>query len=167
MRVFLIGFMGAGKSTTGRALAQRTGALFVDLDERIEASLGLTIPEIFRRLGEGAFRAEESRQLEACGRFPDVVVATGGGTFTFEANRALISRLGVSVFLDPPWREVLRRLPGKREDRPLFSAPETAYDLYRSRLQHYRQAGLHVQPQENEDPEAIAVRIVLLLGELT
>jgi len=166
MRVFLIGFMGAGKSTTGRALALRTGAFFVDLDERIAAGLSMTIPEIFRRLGEGAFRAEESRQLEACGRFEDAVVATGGGTFTVEANRVLIARLGVSVFLDPPWQEVLRRLPGKRDDRPLFSTPENAYDLYRSRLQHYRQADLHVRPQESEDPEAIAGRIALLLGEL-
>ena len=166
MRVFLIGFMGAGKSTTGRALARQTGAFFVDLDERVEASLGQTIPEIFRRLGEAAFRVEESQQLVACERFGDVVVATGGGTFALEANRELIGRLGVSVFLDPPWEEVLRRLPGKREERPLFSSGAGAYDLYRSRLQHYCKADLHVQPLGNEDPEAVARRIVLLLKEL-
>lgn len=165
MRTFLIGFMGAGKSTTGRALAARTGALFVDLDERIEASLGMTVAEIFRRLGEPSFRSEESRQLAACERLTEAVVATGGGTFTFQGNRELIARLGVSVFLDPPWEELARRLPGKRDERPLFSSAVGAYDLYRSRLPQYRKADLHVRPRVDEDPEAIAGRIALLLGE--
>jgi len=164
MRVFLIGFMGAGKSTTGRALARRTGSFFVDLDERVGASLGMTIPEIFRQRGEAVFRAEESRQLAACARFPDAVVATGGGTFAFEANRELIARLGVSVFLDLPWEDVLRRLPGKCEERPLFSDPRAAYDLYRSRLPHYRKADVSVRLQESENGESLAGRIALLLG---
>jgi shikimate kinase len=165
MRVFLVGFMGAGKSTTGQALARRLGAFFWDLDARVEASLRMSVPEIFRKLGETAFRAEETRQLAASGRFSSLVTATGGGTFAVSANRELISRLGVSVFLDVPWEEVLHRLPGKRAERPLFAAPEQAYELFRSRLPHYRMADVCLRPQAGEDAEAVAGRILLLLGE--
>jgi shikimate kinase len=72
-------------------------------------------------------------------------------------------RLGVAVFLDVPWGEVLRRLPGKREERPLFAAPEQAHALYRSRLPFYRGADLTVRPADGEDAEAVAARIALLL----
>lgn len=165
MRIFLVGFMGAGKSSTGRALAARLGCWFVDLDERIEARLGRDVPAIFSELGEAVFRAEESRQLAATAGHPDLVVATGGGTIASDANRALISRLGVSVFLDPPWGEVLRRLPGKRDERPLFASPEQAYELYLQRLPCYRLADLSVRPRPDEDAEAVASRIILLLRE--
>ena len=165
MRVFLVGFMGAGKSTTGRALARRLGCLFADLDGRVEARFGLDVAEIFRRLGEPVFRAEETRQLAARGRYADLVVATGGGTFAAEANRALIAGLGVSVFLDVPWEQVLRRLPGKRAERPLFATPEAALELYRVRLPFYRAADLQVRPEPGEDAEALAGRLLMLLGE--
>jgi len=163
MRVFLVGFMGAGKSSTGRALARRLGVPFVDLDECIEAQFGATVAAIFAAHGEAAFRAEERRQLALCGRFPDVVVATGGGTFAQEANREIIARLGVSVFLDVPWGEVVRRLPGKRDERPLFASPEAAHTLYLERLPHYRLADVRVQVQPDEDAEALAGRLLLLL----
>ncbi len=164
MRVFLIGFMGAGKTTTGRALARRLGSLFVDLDGRVEASLQMTVAQVFRERGEGFFRAEEARQLAACARFASVVVATGGGTFTLPANREVIRRLGVSVFLDVPWGDVVRRLPGKRGERPLFASPEKAFELYAQRLPHYRAADLVVRPEPEEDAEALAGRITHLLG---
>lgn len=163
MRIFLIGFMGAGKTTTGRALARRMEALFVDLDGRVEASLRMGVARIFREMGEGAFRAEEARQLAACARFDSLVVATGGGTFMQEGNRRMIQRLGVSVFLDAPWSEVARRLPGKRGERPLFGSPEQAYELYARRLPQYRQADVTVQPLAGEDAETLAGRLVLAL----
>lgn len=163
MRVFLVGFMGAGKSSTGRALARRLAVPFVDLDECIEAQFGASVAAIFATRGEAAFRAEERRQLALCARFPAVVVATGGGTFAQEANRQLIARLGVSVFLDVPWGEVVRRLPGKRDERPLFATPEAAQTLYLERLPHYRLADMRVQVQPEEDAEAVAGRLVLLL----
>jgi shikimate kinase len=166
MRIFLVGFMGSGKSTTGRALAGRLGVLFADLDGRIEAAFGLRVAEIFGRLGEAAFREEETRQLVACARFPNVVVATGGGTFAIEENRRLISRLGVSVFLDVPWGDVLQRLPGKRDERPLFASPEQARELYLGRLPYYRMADLQVRPRRDETAEVLAGRIALLVEGL-
>lgn len=163
MRIFLVGFMGAGKSSVGRALARQAGALFVDLDARLEAVFGASVAEIFARRGEAAFRAEESRQLARCGGFAEVVVATGGGTFVSEANRAMIRRLGVSVHLDITWGEVLRRLPGKRTERPLFTTPEQAHRLYLQRLPAYRLADFSVRPAAGETPELFAARIALLL----
>jgi len=163
MRVFLVGFMGAGKSTTGRALARRLRTLFWDLDARVETRLGLPVAEVFSRHGEAPFRLEEARQLAASGRLRSVVVATGGGTFCFPANRAAIRRLGVSVYLDVAWGEIVRRLPGKRDERPLFAAPEQAHALYLARVPHYREADLRVRPDAGEDAEALAARIALLL----
>ena len=163
MRVFLVGFMGAGKTATGRALARRAGALFLDLDARVEASFRMSVPRIFDERGEAAFRAEETRQLAACARFPSFVAATGGGTLMVAGNRDLIRRAGLSVFLDVPWGEIVRRLPGKRDERPLFQSPEQALQLYGERLPHYRAADLTVRPEAGEDAEALAGRIALLL----
>jgi shikimate kinase len=163
VRVFLIGFMGAGKSTAGRALARRLDAVFWDLDQRVEAALGLPVTEIFARLGEAAFRAEEARQLSAAAGHPRLVVATGGGTFEREANRAAIGRLGLSVFLEVEWDELLRRLPGKQAERPLFRSPEQAFELYRRRLPSYRRADLTVAARPGEDAETVAARIMLTL----
>jgi shikimate kinase len=92
------------------------------------------------------------------------VIATGGGTFALEANRQVICQLGISVFLDVPWPDVLRRLPGKQEERPVFGTPEQAEQLYRARLPFYRTADIQVRPEPSEPPEAIAGRIEVLLG---
>lgn len=161
--MFLVGFMGCGKTTTGQALARRLGWSFVDLDRRVEEAFGLSVREIFARHGEAAFRAEESRQLSEAAKQAHLVVATGGGTFVLEGNRALIQKTGVSVFLDVPWGEILRRLPDKWEERPLFRTPQQALELYRARLPYYRLADFTVRPLFGEDAEALAGRIALLL----
>jgi shikimate kinase len=163
MRVFLVGFMGSGKSTTGRALAHQVGSLFWDLDARVEARLGMPVSEVFARHGEPVFRAAETKQLDACGRVGSLVVATGGGTFCTQSNRDTIKRLGTSVFLDVSWGEVLRRLPGKQGERPLFATPEQAHSLYLARLPLYRTADVSVRPEKGEEAEALAARIAMLL----
>jgi shikimate kinase len=164
MRVFLVGFMGAGKTSTGRALARLLGALFWDLDARVEAVARMSVAEIFRQHGEPVFRTAEARQLAELARHARAVVATGGGTFVLPANREVIRQSGVAVFLDVPWEELLRRLPGKREERPLFGSPQQALELWRDRLPHYRQADLCVQPRPGEDAQAVARRVAGLLG---
>jgi len=155
--------MGSGKTTTGQALAQRLGWAFFDLDEAVEAAFRLSVREIFATFGEARFREEETKQLIAACQRERLVVATGGGTFTFDQNRRLIAQAGVSVFLDVPWGEVLRRLPAKWDERPLFRSPEQALTLYRARLPFYRLADLVVRPEPGEDPAALAGRIELLL----
>ncbi|MCX7895652.1 MAG: shikimate kinase [Thermoanaerobaculum sp.] len=164
-RLYLVGFMGCGKTTTGQALAQQLSWDFVDLDRRVEQRLALSVREIFATHGEATFRQEEHRQLLQVAQRERVVVATGGGTFTFDANRRLMKKTGLVIFLDVPWGEILRRLPDKWEERPLFRTPEQALELYRARLPFYRLADVTVGPLPGEDAPALAGRIALLLRE--
>jgi shikimate kinase len=115
----LVGFMGAGKSTVGRILAQRLGAEFVDVDERIEAAAGESITEIFASRGEDAFRKLETETIRDAVSVPGRVVAAGGGAFVIGANRRLLKRYAPVVFLDVSMETVLERLSADRS-RPLF-----------------------------------------------
>lgn len=166
MRVYLTGFMGSGKSATGMELAERLGYPFVDLDEQIERQAGLKIREIFERSGEGEFRRLEREALLATGDEPDVVVATGGGTVTFDANARWIRMNGVSVWLHPPFTAIVSRIGAMgKEDRPLFRDEAQALALYRERLPAYRRADIVVDVALEEQPEEVAARIVLLLAQ--
>ncbi|HYN20211.1 MAG TPA: shikimate kinase [Thermoanaerobaculia bacterium] len=166
MRVYLTGFMGSGKSATGEKLAERLGTPFVDLDEQIELRAGLKIREIFERSGEGEFRRLEREALVATGDQPDVVVATGGGTVTFEANARWIRANGVSVWLHPPFAAIVSRIGAMgKEDRPLFRDEAQALALYRERLPAYRRADVTVDVALGEQAEELAARIVLLLAQ--
>src|SRR5512139_1403831 len=99
MKVYLVGFMGAGKTTVGRELAARLDCPFFDLDELVEASENLRIKEIFAAHGEPYFRKRERDVLRATKHLDRAVIATGGGTFTFEENIQFIKAEGVSVYL--------------------------------------------------------------------
>ena len=165
MRVYLTGFMGSGKTAAGRKLADRLGVPFVDLDAEVERRAEMPVREIFELHGEPAFRALEQEALRATGELPDAVVATGGGTVTFEANARWIRANGVSVWLNPAFATIVSRIGalGKR-DRPLFRDEVQALALYRERLPAYRQADLTVDVGPEEQPEEVAARIDLLIG---
>lgn len=166
MRVFLTGFMGAGKTTVGRHLARGLGWRFVDLDVEIERTVGLGVREIFAQQGEESFRRYESEQLASILGDDDVVVSTGGGTVSLEANRRLMERAGVTVWLNPPFDEIVSRIGGQgKADRPLFADEVAAFELYRQRLSSYRSADLRVDIGRGESAEEIAARIVLRLRE--
>ncbi len=165
MRVFLTGFMGSGKTTVGRLLAERLGTPFVDLDAEIERGAGMTVREIFERHGEPAFRGMEAEALRGVLGMPDVVVATGGGTMAVEANFRLIRANGLAVWLHPPFATIAARIGGLgKSDRPLFRNETQAFALYQERLPAYRRADLTVDVAPEEGPEEIAARIALLIG---
>jgi shikimate kinase len=157
----LVGFMGAGKSTLGRLLAQRLGWRFCDLDQRIEAAAGLSISAIFAQQGEPAYRELEHLELlqalrETAGR--PTVLALGGGTVVLPQNReALQTSGGCSVFLDVPIGELMLRCAGMT-NRPLFRDAESFRALYEFRLPFYRLARLAVPA--DDVPELVLERLL-------
>ena len=159
-RVYLVGFMGAGKSTVGRALAARLGVPFVDLDEAFETLSGATVRRAFEERGEAWFREREAELLRGTEALPDAVIALGGGTFTFPENRAVVQRSGRSIFLHVPFEVVAARLRGKAADRPLFRSLEDARSLYEARLPSYRLSDGTLLLEGDEGVDAVVERIV-------
>lgn len=159
-RVFLVGFMGAGKSTVGRALAERLAVPFLDLDEAFESLAGITIRRAFEERGEAWFREREAELLRGCEAIPNVVVALGGGTFTFPENRVVVRRSGRSLFLDVPFEAIAARLGAKAIDRPLFRSLEEARALYDERLASYRLSDAILALEGDEGVDAVVDRIV-------
>jgi shikimate kinase len=165
--IFLVGFMGAGKTSVGQALAERLDYQFLDLDERLSARFGMTINEVFQDHGEGVFREAEAEELHQAADLERCVVATGGGAFCSEINRlAIAGSGGVSVFLDVPWEVLRSRLQGATSDRPMFGDAISARGLFDRRLPCYRQATLTVGVTEHEKPEETAERIREALQEV-
>ncbi len=163
-RVYLVGFMGSGKTVIGRRVAERLGVPFVDLDEEVERTSGLTVRALFESAGEAAFRKRESIFLEATRSLPDAVVATGGGCYVQDRNRRAIASLGRAVYLDVSMPVLLSRLEGKT-DRPLFAGPEQAAHLAAARDPFYRMGTVPVALSDQTIEEA-ADRILLALDAL-
>lgn len=164
MRVYLTGFMGSGKTTVGRLLADRLGCVFVDLDATIVERAGKSIVALFAEVGEPGFRALEREALVATLALPEAVVATGGGTVTLRDFAELVHRNGVAVWLHPPFATIARRIGSLGKlDRPLFRSEEQALQLYRERLPAYRRADVTVEVSDDESAAEVAARIELLL----
>ena len=142
--VYLLGFMGAGKTTVGAALAQSLGRPVVDLDARVEAAAGLSIVEIFARQGEPFFRQLEFQALQEISARPGQVVCLGGGTYCRPEAVELVNRTGFSVWLDCPVEELARRCLGLHPPRPLARAAREFAALHQRRLEFYRQAHARV-----------------------
>lgn len=119
-RIFLVGYMGAGKTTLGRALAKELDVQFIDLDCYIEARFCKTISNIFADKGEEGFRALERQILHEVGEFEDVIISTGGGTPCFFDNIEYMNNQGTTVFLDVPIERLFIRLSIARNNRPLI-----------------------------------------------
>jgi len=159
--IYLAGFMGSGKSTVGRMLADRLGWEFTDLDAEIEAGEHDTIGHIFETRGEPEFRRIETEVMRSrvrsieCG-IP-TVVALGGGAFVEPGNFDLIENHGVSIWLDCSLEAVERRLAGVPHDRPLARDPEKFRQLFEDRKEGYRRADFRVASDcdTNETVEAI------------
>lgn len=127
--IFLVGMMGAGKTTIGRALARELGWQFIDLDHELEARCGVRVSLIFDIEGEQGFRKRESALLDECTRRSGIVLATGGGAVLASENRQRLSERGVVVYLRASADELFRRVERDR-NRPLLQT-----DNPRERLQ--------------------------------
>ncbi len=159
--LFLVGFMGAGKTTVGQELAQRLGWRFVDLDDRIIASAGkspasgestICIADIFHERGEESFRRAESSALKELlaelKTGPPTVAALGGGAFVQPENFEMLRQrkaAALIIFLDAPVEELLRRCRGSEVQRPLFSDENRFRHLYTARHSGYMKAEVRVE----------------------
>ena len=155
-KVYLVGFMGAGKSTVAHALATRLGWSAEDLDARIEASEGRSIAQIFSQDGEAYFRQIEQAALRELIPPRRAVVATGGGTFADPANRQIIASDGVSVWLDVSLDTAVRRLP-PHGTRPLAGESEQLLALWNARRPAYTLAELYIDADRSLDDVVIQI----------
>jgi shikimate kinase len=165
--VFLVGFMGAGKTSVGMALSRRLGYPFEDLDDRIQNREGKTIEQIFRDCGEASFRQKETtalRELLDELRSSLRVVALGGGTFVPAGNLSLIEDAGVhSVFLDAPVEELFRRCQQEQKVRPLQQTAEQFRELYETRRRAYARATFRIET-DGKDVNEVAAEVACKLG---
>ena len=142
-KLYLVGFMGAGKTTVARALGKRTGWRVEDIDERIEAREHRTVASIFAQQGEPHFRQLERVALSELLPIRHVVIATGGGTFVEVDNRALMLADGAVAWLDVPLTEVIDRVPVDGR-RPLAADRVQMEQLYTRRQLAYAHAHVRV-----------------------
>jgi shikimate kinase len=163
MKIYLVGFMGSGKTTVGRELAARIDAPFFDLDELVEAAEQLSIKEIFAQRGEAYFRKRERDVLRSTKHLEGAVIATGGGTFTFDENVQFIQSEGLSVYLSAPYALLRARVGEKAADRPLFTDDLATHELFANRIRYYRMSDLSIDVREKETPSEIAERLMLEL----
>lgn len=163
LTIFLVGFMGAGKSSVGLALSRRLGWPFEDLDDRIEARERRSIEEIFRQSGEPEFRKIEHAALRSL--LQDLspsskVVALGGGAFAQSQNAALLEEAGFPViFLDAPVEELFRRCQEQQVNRPLRSNLEEFRRLYEERRPCYLKAAVRIETG-GKGVDSVAVEVI-------
>lgn len=119
-RVYIIGFMGSGKTTAGKNLAAALGWLFIDLDKKIEEKAGKSIPEIFSQDGEDHFRMIESDTLKSLENGSDAVIATGGGTPCYADNTDYMLKTGLTIYLKLTPLQLYSRLSESKGERPLI-----------------------------------------------
>ncbi len=153
-KIYLVGFMAAGKSTVARILSRRLGWRCDDIDELIESRENRTVSSIFARHGEAYFRRVEREVLVDLLPARHVVVATGGGTFVDPDNRARINRDGASVWLDVPLAQIIARLPSD-DRRPLALDREQFERLYHMRRLAYDHAHLRLDASQASAAELV------------
>ncbi len=161
--IFLVGFMGAGKTTVGRVLARQLKCAFFDLDDLIAIAVGKSVQEIFAERGEAEFRRLEHQAIQSCRNMDHSVIALGGGAYVSEENRTAVRSIGKSVWLDCSLEICLDRIAGDKS-RPLLGSEDDMRRLLEQRREAYAQADYSVQAGELS-PEELAIEITRLLSK--
>ncbi len=159
--IFLIGMMGAGKTTVGRLLAQHLGKVFVDSDEEIQKSTGVTIPHIFDVEGEAGFRLRETNVIHRLVQLNNIVVATGGGVVLNGQNREAMRRNGVVVYLKSAVHDLWQRTRHDRS-RPLLQTADPRAklkELYEQRDSLYTQVADLVMPTGRQSVHSLVLQL--------
>lgn len=172
IRIFLIGYMGAGKTTAGRELAKSLSLDFVDLDHFIQARYQKTVGQIFKDVGESEFRNIEKNILREVGDFENVVISTGGGTPCFFDNMDYMNNAGITIYLKATSEALAERLNTCKDKRPLIK-DKNKEELYSfvtesllKREPFYSQAKIIFEPKElisREDVDKYIERLVDLI----
>jgi shikimate kinase len=160
--VILVGFMGAGKTTVGRLVADKLGWEFTDLDDRVIEREGRSIAEIFRDSGEAYFRRVETECLRDLlrGRLRRIIIALGGGAIVQQENAAIVRDSGLPVvFLDASPEVLLERCAPESATRPLLADENQFRQLYETRRERYMSAGVRIETA-SLSPAMVAEEIV-------
>lgn len=169
-RIFLTGFMGAGKSTAGKIIAKKTGYTFIDLDAAIEIVSGNSVEEFFKNQGEAAFRKLESSVLQQLAQKANIVVATGGGCGADAENMKFMNANGLCIYLHAQPGVLFHRLAPDKKHRPLISGMgdvqlmEFILDTLPRRENYYRLAEMTISSEK--DAELVAEEIILRIGKV-
>ena len=165
MRIYLIGFMGSGKSTLGSSVAPVFKVPFIDTDHEIETMAGKTIQDIFTSHGEGYFRNVEKQVLHQTSNFNKAIVATGGGLPCFDDNMQWINKNGISIYLQWPPGILKRNVLSQRLKRPLLAslsereAEIIITELLDLRIPYYEQAAITIEMTgDQEIDETILIK---------
>jgi len=164
-RLFLTGFLACGKTTLGQILARDLNVSFFDIDQALVEQEGMPVLGIMASKGEPYYRLQERAILGRLQFLDSVVAATGSGTPASMENLLLISGLGEMVFLNTPWDVIASRLRGKDSVLPPDLPVETLYQTYLQRLPFYLEARWIVVPEAGEIPEALALRVRMLIKD--
>ena len=166
--IFLVGLMGAGKTTVGRLLARRLKLRFFDSDQEIEARCGVKIPVIWEIEGEAGFRAREAQAIAEISVLDGIVLATGGGAVLARENRALLSARGTVVYLRATPEHLYERVRQDR-NRPLLAGGDPLgrlRELYRERDPLYREVADVVIDTGRQSVQVLARALLEQLGTL-
>lgn len=171
-RVFLIGYMGAGKTTLGKSLAKVMNVAFIDLDNFIEARYHKTVKEIFAEVGESGFRDIERKSLIEVSEYEDTIISLGGGTPCFFDNMDIVNASGTSVYLKPSEDVLLKRLIKGKHKRPLLAnkSDEEILQVIREQLAwrepYYLKADITFEASHLECKEDIYLNAEKLVAQM-
>ncbi len=168
MKIYLIGYMGCGKSTIGKKVADLMGISFIDMDKYIEERNFKSVPEIFSEEGELSFREKEQTALLELSAFEDVVIGTGGGSPCFFDNIDVMNRNGVTVYIAPDSEVLASRLIKSKTVRPLIAGKSKQElilfieEALKERILYYEKAQIIIRGENNLDPQLVIDKIAQL-----